>query len=205
MIKSAPKVVFALAVNPSKGKDEALLKIIEQADFYATPDMFLTGSVNNADVVLPVKSVLEIDGTTISLDGRLMHINKVVQAPVNTKSNLEIAGIIGDYFRKKIQIDTRKVYDDIAEILGFEKDEVYGRKEKTFNKTLYTYTPHEHKECIVYVNPRHHEGVLTKIIYAYPEDKYPVFPEVEKSISPGYKRFNNIEDNIAKGVKLVPR
>ena len=210
VIKSAPKVVFALAVNPSKGKDEALLKIIEQADFYATPDMFLTGSVNNADVVLPVKSVLEIDGTTISLDGRLMHINKVVQAPVNTKSNLEIAGIIGDYFRKKIQIDTRKIYDDIAEILGFEKDdfekdEVYGRKEKTFNKTSYTYTPYEHKECIVYVNPRHHEGVLTKIIYAYPEDKYPVFPEVEKSISPGYKRFNNIEDNIAKGVKLVPR
>lgn len=210
VIKAAPKVVFALAVNPSKGKDEALLKIIEQADFYATPDMFITGSVNNADVVLPVKSVLEIDGTTLSLEGRLMHINKVVQGPVNTKSNLEIAGIMGDYFRKKIQTDVRKIYDEISEQLGFEKedfekDEVYSKKEKTFNKTSYTYTPYEHKECVVYVNPRHHEGVLTKIIYAYPEDKYPAFPEVEKSISPGYRRFNNIEDNMAKGVKLVPR
>lgn len=210
VIKANPKAVFALAVNPSKGKDEALLKIIEQADFYATPDMFLTGSVNNADVVLPVKSVLEIDGTTISLDGRLMHINKVVQGPVNAKSNLEIASIIGDYCRKKIETDVKKVYDNIAEKIGFqvedyEKEEVYGKKEKTFNKTDYEYTSCSNEECTVYVNPRHHEGVLTKIIYAYPEDNYKVFPEVEQNITPGYKRFNSDENNLAKGVKLIPR
>ena len=210
VIKATPKAVFALAVNPSKGKDEALLKIIEQADFYATPDMFLTGSVNNADVVLPVKSVLEIDGTTISLDGRLMHINKVVQGPVNAKSNLEIASIIGDYCRKKIETDVKKVYDNIAERIGFqvedyEKEEVYGKKEKTFNKTDYEYTSCSNEECTVYVNPRHHEGVLTKIIYAYPEDNYKVFPEVEQNITPGYKRFNSDENSLAKGVKLIPR
>lgn len=210
VIKANPKAVFALAVNPSKGKDEALLKIIEQADFYATPDMFLTGSVNNADVVLPVKSVLEIDGTTISLDGRLTHINKVVQGPVNAKSNLEIASIIGDYCRKKIETDVKKVYDNIAEKIGFqvedyEKEEVYGKKEKTFNKTDYEYTSCSNEECTVYVNPRHHEGVLTKIIYAYPEDNYKVFPEVEQNITPGYKRFNSDENNLAKGVKLIPR
>ena len=210
VIKANPKAVFALAVNPSKGKDEALLKIIEQADFYATPDMFLTGSVNNADVVLPVKSVLEIDGTTISLDGRLMHINKVVQGPVNAKSNLEIASIIGDYCRKKIETDVKKVYDNIAEKIGFqvedyEKEEVYGKKEKTFNKTDYEYTRCSNEECTVYVNPRHHEGVLTKIIYAYPEDNYKVFPEVEQNITPGYKRFNSDENSLAKGVKLIPR
>lgn len=210
VIKANPKAVFALAVNPSKGKDEALLKIIEQADFYATPDMFLTGSVNNADVVLPVKSVLEIDGTTISLDGRLMHINKVVHGPVNAKSNLEIASIIGDYCRKKIETDVKKVYDNIAEKIGFqvedyEKEEVYGKKEKTFNKTDYEYTSCSNEECTVYVNPRHHEGVLTKIIYAYPEDNYKVFPEVEQNITPGYKRFNSDENSLAKGVKLIPR
>ena len=211
VMKASPKVVFALAVNPSKGKDEALLNIIEKAEFYATPDMFLTGSVNNADVVLPVRAVLETDGTTISLDGRLMHMNKVVQAPISSKSNLEIAGMLGDYFRKKIETDIHKVFDELASRIGFSKEDynkedvVYGKKEKTFNKTNYTYKEHEHKECTVYVNPRHHEGVLTKIIYAYPEDKYPVFPEIEKDIEPGYKRFSNMEDNIAKGVKLIPR
>ena len=211
VMKASPKVVFALAVNPSKGKDEALLNIIEKAEFYATPDMFLTGSVNNADVVLPVRAVLETDGTTISLDGRLMHMNKVVQAPISSKSNLEIAGMLGDYFRKKIETDIHKVFDELASSIGFSKEDynkedvVYGKKEKTFNKTNYTYKEHEHKECTVYVNPRHHEGVLTKIIYAYPEDKYPVFPEIEKDIEPGYKRFSNMEDNIAKGVKLIPR
>ena len=211
VMKASPKVVFALAVNPSKGKDEALLNIIEKAEFYATPDMFLTGSVNNADVVLPVRAVLETDGTTISLDGRLMHMNKVVQAPISSKSNLEIAGMLGDYFRKKIETDIHKVFDELASSIGFSKEDynkedvVYGKKEKTFNKTNYTYEEHEHKECTVYVNPRHHEGVLTKIIYAYPEDKYPVFPEIEKDIEPGYKRFSNMEDNIAKGVKLIPR
>lgn len=211
VMKASPKVVFALAVNPSKGKDEALLNIIEKAEFYATPDMFLTGSVNNADVVLPVRAVLETDGTTISLDGRLMHMNKVVQAPISSKSNLEIAGMLGDYFRKKIETNIHKVFDELASSIGFSKEDynkedvVYGKKEKTFNKTNYTYKEHEHKECTVYVNPRHHEGVLTKIIYAYPEDKYPVFPEIEKDIEPGYKRFSNMEDNIAKGVKLIPR
>ena len=211
VMKASPKVVFALAVNPSKGKDEALLNIIEKAEFYATPDMFLTGSVNNADVVLPVRAVLETDGTTISLDGRLMHMNKVVQAPISSKSNLEIAGMLGDYFRKKIETDIHKVFDELASRIGFSKEDynkedvVYGKKQKTFNKTNYTYKEHEHKECTVYVNPRHHEGVLTKIIYAYPEDKYPVFPEIEKDIEPGYKRFSNMEDNIAKGVKLIPR
>lgn len=211
VIKSSPKAVFALAVNPSKGKDEALLNIIEKAEFYATPDMFLTGSVNNADVVLPVRAVLETDGTTISLDGRLMHMNKVVQGPISSKSNIEIASMLGDYFRKKIETDIHKVFDEMASTIGFSKEDynkediVYGKKEKTFNKTNYTYKEHKHEECTVYVNPRHHEGVLTKIIYAYPEDKYPVFPEIEKDILPGYKRFSNMEDNIAKGVKLIPR
>lgn len=211
VIKSSPKAVFALAVNPSKGKDEALLNIIEKAEFYATPDMFLTGSVNNADVVLPVRAVLETDGTTISLDGRLMHMNKVVQGPISSKSNIEIASMLGDYFRKKKETDIHKVFDEMASTIGFSKEDynkediVYGKKEKTFNKTNYTYKEHKHEECTVYVNPRHHEGVLTKIIYAYPEDKYPVFPEIEKDILPGYKRFSNMEDNIAKGVKLIPR
>ena len=102
------------------------------------------------------------------------------------------------------------MYDNIAEKIGFqvedyEKEEVYGKKEKTFNKTDYEYTSCSNEECTVYVNPRHHEGVLTKIIYAYPEDNYKVFPEVEQNITPGYKRFNSDENSLAKGVKLIPR
>lgn len=211
VIKSEPKAVFGLAINPVKGKNEALLKVIEKAEFYATPDMFITGSINNANVVLPVKAVLETEGTTISMDGRLQHMNKVVQSPVGSKSNIEIAHILGDYFRKKINENVQEIFENIAEDLGYSKedysreDSVYSIKEKTFNKTVYIYKEKEHKEKIVYVNPRHHEGVMTKIIYADPDEKYPAFPEIEKQIVPGFARSNNFEDNIAKGVKLIPR
>lgn len=210
-VSAAPKAVFALAVNPSAGKNEELMHLIENAEFYATPDMFLTGTVNNADVVLPVKSVLETDGTAVSMDGRLLRMKMVVQSPVNSKSNLEIAHILGDYFRKKIDKDAANVFKQIALNLGFNQDdyegteEVYRVKEKIFNKTEYLYKEPEHKECIVYVNPRHHEGVLTKMIFTQEDENYPNFPEIEKQISPGYTRHGNILDNIAKGVKLVPR
>lgn len=210
-VSAAPKAVFALAVNPSTGKNEELMHLIENAEFYATPDMFLTGTVNNADVVLPVMSVLETNGTAVSLDGRLLHTKKVVQSPVNCKSNLEIAHILGDYFRKKIDKDAENVFKQIALSLGFNADDyestekVYRVKEKIFNKTEYSYIEPEHIERIVYVNPRHHEGVLTKIIFASEEENYPNFPEIEKYISPGYARSGSILDNIAKGVKLIPR
>ena len=210
-VSAAPKAVFALAVNPSIGKNEELMHLIENAEFYATPDMFLTGTVNNADVVLPVMSVLETNGTAVSMDGRLLRTKKVVQSPVNCKSNLEIAHILGDYFRKKIDKDAENVFKQIALGLGFNADdyesteEVYRIKEKIFNKTEYSYIEPENMESIVYVNPRHHEGVLTKIIFASEEENYPNFPEIETYISPGYARSGNILDNIAKGVKLIPR
>ena len=187
------------------------MHIIENAEFYATPDMFLTGTVNNADVVLPVTAVLETNGTAVSLDGRLLRTKKVVQSPVNSKSNLEIAHILGDYFRKKIDKDAENVFKQIAVSLGYNADdyesteEVYRVKDKIFNKTEYTYTEPVQTERIVYVNPRHHEGVLTKIIFAHEEENYPNFPEIEKYISPGYVRSGNISDNLAKGVKLIPR
>ena len=210
MAAAAPKSVFAVAVNPSIGKNEELMQLIENAEFYAALDMFLTGIVKNADVVLPVRSVLETDGTAVSIDGRLLRMKKVVQSPINSKSNLEIAHILGDYFRKKIDKDAENVFKQIAVSLGFNVDdyksaeELYRVKEKIFNKTEYIYTKPDIAESIVYVNPRHHEGVLTKMIFAS-EENYPNFPEIEKYISPGYIRSGNMLDNIAKGVKLIPR
>lgn len=207
---AAPKSVFAVAVNPSIGKNEELMQLIENAEFYAALDMFLTGIVKNADVVLPVRSVLETDGTAVSIDGRLLRMKKVVQSPINSKSNLEIAHILGDYFRKKIDKDAENVFKQIAVSLGFNVDdyksseELYRVKEKIFNKTEYIYTKPDIAESIVYVNPRHHEGVLTKMIFAS-EENHPNFPEIEKYISPGYIRSGNMLDNIAKGVKLIPR
>lgn len=210
-VNASPKAVFALAVNPSVGKNEELLHLIENAEFYATPDMFLTGTVNSADVVIPVKSVLETNGTAVSMEGRLLRTTQVVQSPASSKSNLEIAHILGDYFRKKIDKEPENVFKQIAGQLGFNPDdynsaeEEYRVKDKIFNKTEYSYTEPEHTECTVYVNPRHHEGVLTKIIFANEEKNYPNFPEIEKYIYPGYVRHGNIVYNIAKGVKLIPR
>ena len=104
MAAAAPKSVFAVAVNPSIGKNEELMQlssffspqkyslpaiidifVLDEicflkavyiflsddlifSEFYAALDMFLTGIVKNADVVLPVRSVLETDGTAVSIE-----------------------------------------------------------------------------------------------------------------------------------------
>lgn len=207
-----PKVVFALAVNPSFGKLERLGNIIKNAEFYATPDLFVTGSVCNADVVMPVKSSLEGDGSYITLDGRLNIIDKVVEAPAGTKSNSEIAEAIAFIFRKKADPNHRSVFARHALDFGFKpedinsKTDVYRQKEEVFNKTEYEYIEPKREVKTVYVNPRHHEGALTRILETPMEDlNLPLFPNVEVIIKPGATRSGNFFENIAKGVNLVPR
>lgn len=210
--KLKPKVVLALAVNPSYGKLEKLGKIINEAEFYATPDLFLTGSVCNADVVMPVKSSLECDGTYITLDGRLNVKEKIVEAPAGTKSNSEIAEAIAFMFRKKADSNHKSVFSRHAVDFGFNPEDidssvdVYRKKEEIFNPTEYTYKEPKREVKTVYVNPRHHEGALTRILETAEEDlNLPLFPNVEVVIKPGVARSNNLSENIAKGVNLVPR
>ena len=207
-----PKVVFALALNPSVGKSEELGKVIKEAEFYATPDLFITGAVKEADVVVPVQASLEGSGTYISIDGRLDKINRVVQAPVGTKSNSQIAHDLAVFFRKKADPDHRSVFLRHAEDFGFNGTDldspvpVYRKKEQTFKPTLFTYVEPEKKAKTVYVNPRHHEGALTRILeQEQAELGEALFPHVENVIKPGASRSLVDSENIAKGVRLVPR
>lgn len=207
-----PRAVFAMAVNPGRGKLEALGKVIREAEFYATPDLFITGIVKEADVIMPVQASLEGEGTYITLDGRLNRIKRVVEPPAGTKSNSQIAEQLAMLFRKRADPDHRSVFLRHAEDFGFKpedldcKGEVFRKKERLFNPTEYKYEPPEKKNKVVYVNPRHHEGALTRILEADPEDLgLPLFPDVEVVIKPGVCRSGIDAENIAKGVVLVPR
>lgn len=205
----SPRAVFLAAVNPSKGKNEKLLKLIDNADFYCSPEIFITGTVERADVVLPVKSVLETTGTAVSLDGKLLRMKKIVNSPSLIKSNLEIAANLGDFFRKKIESSSERIFKANAELFGFtpddleKEDEVYRKKSNKFEKTEYTYREHSTQEREIYVNSRHYEGVLTKMAYSFNNEH--IYPEEEKFIEPGCYRSAKMEDNIAKGIRLIPR
>lgn len=204
-----PKAVFVAAVNAGRGKNERLLKIIKEAEFVCTPEIFVTGIAEQANVVLPVKSVLETEGTALSLDGQLLHFKKIVNAPSLLRSNLEIVSVLGDFFRKKIDNNSESIFKTHAEEMGFKKDdwerdeEVYKENSKLFNKTEYVYSDHSTEERDIYVNSRHHEGVLTKMAYSFNSDN--IYPEKEELIEPGCCRSANMEDNIAKGIRLIPR
>ena len=207
-----PKVVFALAVNPSAGKLEALGKVIDEAEFYATPDLFVTGTVKKADVVMPVQASLEGSGTYISIDGRLDIINRVVEPPAGTRSNSQIAHELAVCFRKKADSNHRSVFLRHAHDFGFEpedidsKTDVFRKKRQTFNPTAYEYQEPERRLKTVYVNPRHHEGALTRILEQEQEELgEALFPHVENVIKPGASRSLIDSENIAKGVRLVPR
>ncbi len=211
MLANPPKAVMALAVNPCKGKLEALVDVINGAEFYVTPEIFITGMVEKADVVLPVQALLEVDGTYTSLDGMLQNLVRVSNPLVNIKSNAEVASLLASEFKKKLQADNYSIFMDYASTMGFSADdidkkgEVYRKSEQTFNTTDYTYEKPDYKRKTVYVNPRHHEGVLTMIESSSIEDTTPPLPNIEVIVKPGKERSNIDAENIAKGISLVPK
>ncbi len=212
VIANPPKAVLALAVNPGKGKLEEIANVIDNAEFYVTPEIFVTGIVEKADVVLPSQALLEIEGTYTSIDGRLLKLVRVSSPQVNIKSNIEVASLIAEAFKKKLSADNYEIFAKNAEDMGYNSDDinsdeaVYRKSELTFNKTNYEYVkPDTDKHKTVYVSARHHEGVLTMIESIDLEDTTPTLPNVEVIVKPGKERSSIDSENIAKGISLVPK
>lgn len=73
-------------VGASKAEAEKLLK---EAGFLAVCDMFLTETAKLADVVLPLNSFAETEGTYTNSEGRIQKLNKALE-PKTGKANLDV-------------------------------------------------------------------------------------------------------------------
>jgi len=86
------KAMYVMGENPViADPDQAhVRKALDSLEFLVVQDIFLSETAAYADVVLPAASFLEKEGTFTNTDRRVQRVRKVVDAPGQALSDLEI-------------------------------------------------------------------------------------------------------------------
>jgi NADH-quinone oxidoreductase subunit G len=80
-------------------------------------DQFLTESVKQADVVLPVAGFAEVDGTTTNLEGRVSSLAQKVTAPGTAQSDWMIAAELADRLGLDLGVESpRQIAAEVEEV-----------------------------------------------------------------------------------------
>jgi len=142
------------------------------------------------------------------MDGRLVALEKIVDAKGSQKNHVEIASILAGLFgHQQTTCAFETFHGDVAGKNGFpavDYAEVDGTiakaKSSEWNATSYLYKKPAEKECTIYVNPRYHANIVTAKSYeaATEESREFFFPVVKETLTAE-------NDVIAKGVKLITK
>jgi NADH-quinone oxidoreductase subunit G len=80
-------------------------------------DQFLTESVKQADVVLPVAGFAEVDGTTTNLEGRVSSLAQKVTAPGTAQSDWMVAAELADRLGLDLGVESpRQIAAEVEEV-----------------------------------------------------------------------------------------
>ncbi|HET9608432.1 MAG TPA: NADH-quinone oxidoreductase subunit NuoG [Acidimicrobiales bacterium] len=80
-------------------------------------DQFLTESVKQADVVLPVAGFAEVDGTTTNIEGRVSVLGRKVTAPGTAQSDWTVAAELADRLDLDLGLEsTRQIAAEIEQV-----------------------------------------------------------------------------------------
>jgi len=193
--------------KPNCETSKKLETAFPKAGTYIAADIFKTGSALTANVILPVKDSLETVGTFTTMDGRLVALEKIVDAKGSQKTHVQVASMLGGLMGQTITACAYETFHgDVAGKNGFpalDYSEVDGTvakaKSNEWNATSFKYSKPAAKECTVYMNPRYHANILTAKSYvaATEESREYFFPVVKENLKD--------EDGVAKGVVLVSR
>ncbi|MGA1845950.1 molybdopterin-dependent oxidoreductase [Deferribacter abyssi] len=205
----------------TRGNYKKLRDIVGKLEYFVSIDLFKNDFNKGADVILPVLSHLETEGTLTTIDGRIIKYRKVIEPELDAKSDVEIAYLIG--FANGVQCESypKAVWDkEIRGKYGYPDaffDEIDGLlyKDKNFNisKTEYNYKEQPKGTKEVYVNARYHNSFLSTkaVIEKKSDDTYrKYYFDVDKSVIIGEDTKCNISNcsldkNIAKGIILIPK
>jgi NADH-quinone oxidoreductase subunit G len=81
-------------------------------------DLFLTESVRQADVVLPVAGYAEVDGTTTNLEGRVTNVVQKVTPPGTARSDWMIAAELARRLGYDLGLEsTEQIWNELAEVI----------------------------------------------------------------------------------------
>ena len=83
------KVVLIYGEDLIKDGNSKAEKALKEADFLLVCDMFLTDTAKMADVVLPITSFSENEGTYTNSEGKVQKVNKLIDSKTG-KSNIEV-------------------------------------------------------------------------------------------------------------------
>ncbi|KAA0259209.1 2Fe-2S iron-sulfur cluster binding domain-containing protein [Deferribacter autotrophicus] len=205
----------------TKGNYKRLRDLVGKVEYFVSIDLFKNDFNKGANVILPVLSHLESEGTFTTIDGRIVKYQKVIEPELDAKSDVEIAYLIG--FAKGLQLESypKAVWDnEIKGKNGYPDatyDEIngllYKDKDYNVNKIEYTYKEQPKGTKEVYVNARYHNNYLsTKAAIEKKSDETyrRYYFDVDRSVVVGEDAKCNIpncslDKNIAKGIVLIPK
>ncbi len=92
--------ISLFGVNPVRnGEDPALVRAaLDQAAFVAVSELFMTETAERATLVLPARGAFEKSGTTVNVAGDLLPVNRSLDAPAGTLSDLEMLVGLAQHF-----------------------------------------------------------------------------------------------------------
>ncbi len=111
------KGLVSICFNPkvSLPDNNFITKALEKLEFYVAIDFFLNETAQHADVVLPGSLHEEDEGVVTQIEGRVIKINKAVDAPGDARQDW-------------------KIIQDIAKALGREKGFTFKEPREIFNE-----------------------------------------------------------------------
>lgn len=98
----------ASAVYLALGDDvpsERTIRVVKDAPFLAVQASYQSAITDQADVVIPVESWVEQEGTYMNLDGRIQYAHRGVVPAAEIHSNLEVLKNLADRLKIKIGTD----------------------------------------------------------------------------------------------------
>jgi formate dehydrogenase major subunit len=127
------KALYIMGENPllSDPDLQHVKKELQKLDLIISQDIFLTETSELADVVLPVASFAEKDGTFTNTERRVQRIRKAVEAPGEAKTDWEaICGISNKFGFPMNYSSASEIFEDMAKVTPSYAGITYDRIDK---------------------------------------------------------------------------
>ena len=123
--------LYVMGENPvmSEPDSNEVAKRMEELEFLAVQDIFMTGTAKYADVVLPATSWAERGGTVTNTDRRVQRMRPATSVPGNTRHDLDILGELGDrLFGEGFDFEgPEEVFEELREVCPIYHGITYDR------------------------------------------------------------------------------
>src|SRR5512142_2624281 len=125
------KGLLLICFNPmvSLPDQNFIREALEKLEFFAVIDFFMSETACYADVVLPGSLMEEDEGTTTSVEGRVIHHRKAVEPPAGARQDWRIICDLAARLGQKQRFDfesTRQIFDELRVASKGGKSDYYG-------------------------------------------------------------------------------